>query len=90
MIDLITPCWDGKEIIVSPIEGTIEEIKTASGAKIYEQQPLLTIRKENGKLEEILAGMDGLIDKLNIQTGDEIVRGEVLVFLEANVDVQYD
>jgi acetyl/propionyl-CoA carboxylase alpha subunit len=89
MIEVVTPVWNGKEIIASPVKGTVAEIKTATGESVYEQQPLLTILLENGALKEIVSGMDGLVNRLNIQSGDKIVRGEVLVFLEADENIKH-
>ncbi|AXI07760.1 hypothetical protein CV093_01705 [Oceanobacillus sp. 143] len=79
--EVITPCWDGKEIVTTPINGTIEEIHVQSGENISECQPLLSIKAENGRLKEILVELRGTIDRFTVKIGDRVVPGDVLVFI---------
>jgi len=80
--EVITTRWDRKEIVPSPVKGVIEEIKVKPEERIDESHTLLTIKKENDGLLDILAGIRGLIHKVNAQVGDTVVIGDVLVFIK--------
>src|SRR5690625_4854202 len=85
---IVTPCWDGMEIVQSPVNGTVEEIQVQPGDRVHDYRSLLAIRKENGALKKVFAGINGMVDDVNVKIGDKIVPGEVLVFI--NEDTEND
>ncbi|TCP20718.1 hypothetical protein EV207_15021 [Scopulibacillus darangshiensis] len=85
--EVVPKYWDNNEIVASPIYGRVEGICIKSGERIYEWQPLIIIRKEQGSLEQILVGMSGLIDSLHVNIGDKVIPGEVLVSIKEDLFV---
>ncbi|MFD2924716.1 biotin/lipoyl-binding protein [Halobacillus naozhouensis] len=77
--------WDSREIVTSPILGRVEEIRVKLGDIIKEGQPLLAIKKEQGSLDHIAAGIGGMVENLNVKIGDKVVQGEVLVFIKGDL-----
>ncbi|WP_079527858.1 MULTISPECIES: biotin/lipoyl-containing protein [Halobacillus] len=78
--------WDSREIVTSPIIGKVEDVCVKFGERIYEGQPLLVIKKEQGGLEQIAAGITGVIDALNVQKGDMVIHGHGLIFIRDDLD----
>lgn len=64
--EIITKRWGEIEILTSPIFGTIEEV-IVKGNSVKEFDPLFIIRNEQGALEKITAGLNGIIELLNVK-----------------------
>ena len=70
------------DFVVSPVSGTIEEVIVEINSKIYEWEPLFTIRTGNGRLENISVGLSGEVVSVEVKTGDHIIPGMVLAFIK--------
>ncbi|WP_051353221.1 hypothetical protein [Thalassobacillus devorans] len=80
--EIIPHKWGKEEIVTSPIYGKVEEIRVKEGEMIIEGQHLLAIINDKGTLEYLATGVSSLIDSLNVASGDEVIRGDVLLFLK--------
>ncbi|WP_077324242.1 biotin/lipoyl-binding protein [Virgibacillus siamensis] len=74
--------WGYGQIITSPVKGNVESIKVESGGKVCDQQLLVMIREEQGKIKQILTGTSGTVETLTVKVGDKVVRGDVLLFIK--------
>ena len=64
---------DGSGILTSPMPGKVIKINTKKGAKISKGETVMII--EAMKMENnIIAGKDGVISKINV-TSDQMVEG---------------
>ncbi|MFC7392205.1 biotin/lipoyl-containing protein [Scopulibacillus cellulosilyticus] len=75
--EIVTKRWGEIEILTSPIFGTVEEVVVKEN-NVKEFDPLFIIRTEQGSLEKITAGLNGIIELLNVKKGDKVVPGTVL------------
>lgn len=79
--------WGYRQIITSPIKGTVENIMVESGEKIRGQQMLVIIREDHGNAKQILTGVDGMVETLAVNVGDKVVRGDVVIFIKEDLIV---
>ncbi|WP_459502549.1 hypothetical protein [Bacillus sp. C1] len=70
------------EEICSSYKGTVEEIFVDESSYVYEWEKLMTVRKNDGTLEEIKVGISGHIRSVNIEVGQEIDVDTLLLKLE--------
>ena len=71
----------GSGTIISPLPGTIYEIKVKKGDKVKEKQPLIKLiamKMEN----EITAPKAGTIKEIKVKTNDNVNRGDVLIIID--------
>ncbi|HET7578612.1 MAG TPA: hypothetical protein VFK33_04950 [Bacillales bacterium] len=76
---------ENREMIISPYSGTVETVSVDEGARVYEWEPLFTVRTSAGDFEEIRVGLCGMIDSLEVERGDEVVPGMVLAYLNEDL-----
>jgi biotin carboxyl carrier protein len=70
----------GSGDVVSPLAGTILEIKVSAGQKVSSGDLLLVL--EAMKMESmIVAPMDGRVQSISVSAGDSVVEGHVLLSL---------
>ncbi|WP_373894029.1 biotin/lipoyl-binding protein [Virgibacillus natechei] len=74
--------WGSGHIITSPIKGNVESIKVESGEKVCGQQLLAMIQDEQGNIKQVLFATGGMIETLAVKAGDEVVRGDVLLYIK--------
>lgn len=75
------------EMIVSPCHGVIEKVSIHENERIYEWESLFTIKTAEGEFEEVRVGLSGIINSLEIDTGDEVLPGMVLAFVKEDLMV---
>ncbi len=49
---------------------------------IYEWERLFTIRKTDGELETIRVGFGGRVSSLEVEKGDQVIKGMVLALIK--------
>lgn len=77
--------WGFGQIITSPIKGNVESLKVEPGEKVRDQQLIVMIRDEQGKIKYIHTGTSGIVETLTVKVGDKVVRGDVLLFIKEDV-----
>lgn len=60
----------------------MEEVLIDPNSFIYEWEKLFTIRKTNGELETIRVGFGGRVSSLEVETGDQVIKGMVLALIK--------
>lgn len=60
----------------------MEEVLIDPNSFIYEWEKLFTIRKTNGELETICVGFGGRVSSLEVETGDQVIKGMVLALIK--------
>ncbi|WP_174615669.1 biotin/lipoyl-binding protein [Virgibacillus ihumii] len=73
--------WGHGQIITSPVKGNVKSIEVKTGEKVSDQQLLVLIREERGKVKQVLTGASGIVETLSVKVGDKVVRGDVLLFI---------
>lgn len=74
-------------LVLSPCYGKVEKVSVKDEARIYEWEPLFTIKTDTGYLETIQTGVSGKIESLEVQEGDEVIPGMVLAFIKEDIFV---
>lgn len=74
-------------VIVSNFHGIIEETTINKNSRIYEWEPLFTIKTSDGLTKVIHQGISGEIVSLEVTKGDEVVPGMVLAFVKEDLYV---
>ncbi|MGC4377673.1 biotin/lipoyl-containing protein [Fictibacillus sp. Mic-4] len=85
--EIVTSRWDNREIVPCPSYGVVEEIIVQPGDRIYEWEPLFTIKKIQGSLEQITVGVSGIVDSLKVKKGDKVTPGTVLATIKDDLFV---
>ncbi len=68
----------GSGDIVAPLPGRITDVLVAEGDTVTKNQPLMIL--EAMKMEHtMVAARDGVIDALNVATGDQVAEGALLI-----------
>ncbi|PFJ08830.1 hypothetical protein COD67_01390 [Bacillus cereus] len=75
------------EIVMSPCYGTIEKVSIDKDSRIYEWEPLFSIKGMNGKLEVIKTGCSGEVQSLEVEEGDKVIPGMVLAYIQEDLFV---
>ncbi|MEH6932030.1 hypothetical protein [Bacillus sp. JJ783] len=75
------------DIITSPCYGIIEKVSINKDSRIYEWEPLFSIKDMNGKLEVIKMGCSGEVQSLEVETGDKVIPGMVLAYIQEDLFV---
>ncbi|MBM7646274.1 biotin carboxyl carrier protein [Scopulibacillus daqui] len=80
--ELITHRWGNKELVTSPSFGTVEKVFVKDDMRVLEWEPLFIIRTENGSLEQIAVGVNGVINSVHVKEGDHVIPGMVMAFIK--------
>ncbi|ARJ21082.1 MULTISPECIES: hypothetical protein [Bacillus] len=75
------------DIITSPCYGIIEKVSINKDSRIYEWEPLFSIKDMNGKLEVIKMGCSGEVQSLEVEAGDKVIPGMVLAYIQEDLFV---
>jgi len=73
------------EIVTSPCYGTIEKVVIDRDSRIYEWEPLFSIKNANGKVEVIKIGCSGEVQSLEVEEGDKVIPGMVLAYIQEDI-----
>jgi len=65
-------------LIVSSCDGVIEIIFIDHHSRINEWEKLFAIRKKDGELETITVGFGGKVSSIEVEKGDQVIKGMVL------------
>ncbi|KKB33448.1 hypothetical protein [Bacillus thermotolerans] len=76
-----------KEMIVSSYKGVIQEVLVKEQVRIYEWEPLFTVRSDEGDILTVQAGVSGDIQSLEVEKGDQVVPGMVLAYVKEELTV---
>ncbi|TCP30025.1 hypothetical protein EV207_107120 [Scopulibacillus darangshiensis] len=71
--------------LINPYHGVVEKITIEKDERIYEWDPLFTIKTTNGHLETVRVGLCGLIDSLEVGVGDQVKPGMVLAHVNEDL-----
>lgn len=63
----------------------MEEVLIDPNTCIYEWEKLFIIRKINGELETIRVGFGGRVSSLEVEAGDQVIKGMVLALIKEEV-----
>ncbi|WP_042354249.1 hypothetical protein [Bacillus rubiinfantis] len=74
-------------VLLSPCFGKVESITFADAERIYEWEPLFTIRREDGSMEVVQAALSGKIESIEVQLGDIVIPGMVLAYVKEDLFV---
>lgn len=73
--------------VVSPYHGIIEGASIVKDSRIYEWEPLFTIKTSDGLTQVIHQGISGEVVSLEVTKGDTVVPGMVLAFVKEDLFV---
>lgn len=71
---------------MSSCNGIIRDISIENHSRIYEWEPLFTIKTCSGSLETVIIGVSGVVHSLEVQKGDRVIPGMVLAFIKEDVN----
>ncbi|WP_236719626.1 hypothetical protein [Neobacillus mesonae] len=74
-------------VLLSPCYGRVESIPVKNSARIYEWEPLFTIRREDGSYEMVQTSLSGKIESIEVQEGDDVIPGMVLAYVKEDLFV---
>ncbi len=74
-------------VLLSPCYGKVEKISIKCSARIYEWEPLFTIRREDGSYEMVQTTLSGRIESIEVQEGDDVIPGMVLAYVKEDLFV---
>ncbi len=75
------------DVVLSPVYGKIEKVSIKRESRIYEWEPLFTIKTADGIVETIQTGISGEIHSLEVQEGDQVIPGMVLAYVKEDLFV---
>ncbi|MBI0577419.1 hypothetical protein IEC97_08610 [Neobacillus cucumis] len=75
------------DVVLSPVYGKIETVSIKRESRIYEWEPLFTIKTTDGIVETIQTGISGEIHSLEVQEGDQVIPGMVLAYVKEDLFV---
>lgn len=75
------------DVVLSPVYGKIEKVSIKRESRIYEWEPLFTIKTAEGIVETIQTGISGEIHSLEVQEGDQVIPGMVLAYVKEDLFV---
>lgn len=75
------------DVILSPCFGKVEKITVKNAERIYEWDALFIIKADAGTVEEVLTGVSGKIESLEVQVGDYVIPGMVLAYIKEDLFV---
>ena len=70
------------QMILSPFEGTVNEILMKEKAYFYEWETILTIRTLSGEIKDVSVPFSGSVVELLVKTGDKIAINTRLASLQ--------
>ena len=70
------------DVVLSPFYGEIERVSIKGESRIYEWEPLFTIKTADGMVKTIQTGISGEIQSLEVQVGDQVIPGMVLAYVK--------
>lgn len=70
---------------MSPCYGTIEKVSINGDSRIYEWEPLFSIKNMNGEVEVIKMGCSGEVHSLEVEEGDKVIPGMVLAYVQEDI-----
>lgn len=73
------------EMIISPYHGVVRRIYIRENVKVDQWEPLFAIETTGGNFRQIRVGLSGMIDSLEVETGDKVVPGMVLAYLSEDL-----
>lgn len=74
-------------VLLSPCYGKIVTIPIKDADRIYEWEPLFTIRREDGSYEIVQTSLSGRIESIEVQEGDTVIPGMVLAYVKEDLFV---
>jgi biotin carboxyl carrier protein len=75
------------DVILSPYYGEVEKVVIKNETRIYEWEPLFTIKTADGLVETIKTGVSGEVQSLEVQEGDPVIPGMVLAYFKEDLFV---
>ncbi|MDR7002693.1 hypothetical protein [Neobacillus niacini] len=75
------------DVVLCPCYGEVEKVSIKGDSRIYEWEPLFTIKTADGMVKTIQTGVSGEIQSLEVQEGDQVIPGMVLAFVKEDLFV---